>query len=369
MKRLCLIYGTRPEAVKFASLIEEVKQDPDIDAVIINTGQHKSMVKQVHDFFEITPDVELDIFKPGQPIANILASAVEKLQDYFNKSEKFDAVVVQGDTTTTIAAGIAAFYNNIPVVHLEAGMRSGNLWSPFPEEANRKMLTHITSLHLAPSHEGVNNLLKEGISDKDIILTGSTAIDAARIVSESSKKEIPYVKEIEGKKLLLVTTHRRENLGENLESIVAAIKETAKTHDDIVFVVPMHKNPEVRKPYYKYLENLDNVILSEPLDYISFTTIMQEAFIVLTDSGGVQEEAPYFHIPVLLLRDDTERPEAVTAGAIKLIGSDTQKIVDNINLLLTDPKEYNQMAHAVYNEESDGYAAKKSLKAIKEMLK
>ncbi|MFT4186379.1 MAG: UDP-N-acetylglucosamine 2-epimerase (non-hydrolyzing) [Micrococcaceae bacterium] len=367
MKKICLIYGTRPEAIKFAPLIEELKNNSDIEFTVVNTGQHKSMVDQVHEFFGITPDINLDIFYPGQSIADIFSRTVKKLQQYFFSSSKFSAVVVQGDTTTSISAGLTAFYNKIPVVHMEAGLRSNNLWSPFPEEANRKMLSHITSLHLAPTKESKKNLLKENIDDKAITITGNTVIDAARTVSERSNVKIPFQDKLKGKKLILVTTHRRENLGKNLKNIVSALKILAEKHEDVIFVIPMHKNPEVREPYNKSLKNLNNVILCEPVDYITFISLIKQAKLILSDSGGVQEEAPYFNVPVLVLRENTERPEAVEMGTAKLIGSDTNKIIKYVDKLLIDNKAYENMSSAV-NPYGDGYAAKKTVAAIRDML-
>ena len=367
--RVMTVYGTRPEAIKVAPVIRALEESPRLESVTVVTGQHREMLDQVNDIFGITPDHDLDVFAHGQALNVLMAKVFERLDPVLEK-ESPDALVVQGDTSTVAAASLAAFYRKIPVVHIEAGLRSGDIHSPFPEEANRKVTSQVTSVHLAPTPTSKANLLRETVPEKSIVVTGNTVIDA---LLHTVDKELPISDPrlatlvAEGTPLLLVTSHRRENWGGAMEGVGRALRRLALAFPDTTTVLPAHRNPIVREAVLPHLEGLDNVVVTEPLAYGEFTRIMAAASVVLTDSGGVQEEAPSLGKPVLVMRDNTERPEAVSAGTVRLIGTDEQRIVDEVSSLLSDPAAYSEMANAV-NPYGDGHAAARSVAAIEHLL-
>ncbi|MSS00121.1 UDP-N-acetylglucosamine 2-epimerase (non-hydrolyzing) [Arthrobacter sp. BL-252-APC-1A] len=363
------IYGTRPEAIKMAPIVAALQDSASLDHFTAVTGQHRSMLDQVNSLFGIVPDHDLNIFSPGQTLNGILTRTIEGLDKLFSVNRP-DAVVVQGDTTTSTAGAIAAFYHSIPVVHAEAGLRSGDLFSPFPEEANRKITSQIASLHLAPTSTSRANLLKENIPSADIVVTGNTVIDALFMTVD---KKVPFtdpaLEELaaKGEKILLVTTHRRENQGEAMRGVGRALARIADAEPDLMIVVPLHKNPVVRAAVMPAIEGKKNILVVEPLPYGEFTRMLSMSHLVLTDSGGVQEEAPSLGKPVLVMRENTERPEAVVAGTVKLIGTDEDRIVSEVDQLLNDQAHFDSMANAV-NPYGDGKAAARTVAAIEQML-
>ncbi len=363
------IFGTRPEAIKMAPIVLALEASDSLECLVAVTGQHREMLDQVNELFGITPKFDLNILQQGQTLADIMTRTIDGLSQIFADS-KPDAVLVQGDTTTTTAASIAAFYHGIPVIHAEAGLRSGDLFSPFPEEANRKMTSQITSLHLAPTSTSRANLLAEGIAEKDVVVTGNTVIDA---LLTTVGKEIPFTDpQLEdlaasNKNVLLVTTHRRENQGDAMRNIGKALARIADAEPDLVIVLPAHKNPVVREAVLPFIESKANVIITEPLAYGEFTRMLSLAHVVLTDSGGVQEEAPSLGKPVLVMRENTERPEAVVAGTVRLIGTDEDRIVNEVSTLLHDQEAFDAMANAV-NPYGDGKAAERTVAAVAELL-
>lgn len=363
------IYGTRPEAIKMAPIVAALKEAEHFECVVTVTGQHRGMLDQVNDLFGIVPDFDLNILQQRQTLSSIMTKTIDGLDGLFERS-KPDAVIVQGDTTTSTAAAIAAFYRGIPVVHVEAGLRSGDLFSPFPEEANRKITSQIASLHLAPTTTSRDNLLAENVPGASIVVTGNTVIDA---LLETVKKQVSFTDpQLEtlaqtDRKILLVTTHRRENQGDGMRGIGRAIARIADAEPDLIIVLPVHKNPAVREAVLPALEGRSNVLVTEPLAYGEFTRLLSLAHVVLTDSGGVQEEAPSLGKPVLVMRDNTERPEAVGAGTVKLIGTDEERIVVEVDRLLNDAHSLSAMANAV-NPYGDGLAASRSVAAIGHLL-
>lgn len=359
------IYGTRPEAIKVAPVILALKASADLASVAVVTGQHREMLDQVNRLFGLRPNHDLDVFVSGQSL-NALASRMLARLDPVLDREKPDAVLVQGDTTTALAGGLAAFYRGIPVVHLEAGLRSGNLHSPFPEEANRKLISQLAALHLAPTSGARDNVTREGIDPNTVAVTGNTVIDALYHVlaldvgfSDSRLRDL----EASGRPVVLVTVHRRESWGEPLQQIGRALRRIADAFPDHTLVLPLHRNPLVRQGILPHVEHLDNVFAIEPLDYGDFARLMQLARLVVSDSGGVQEEAPSLGKPVLVLRENTERPEAVTAGTVRLVGTAEDRIVDEVSDLLTSADSYAHMANAV-NPYGDGEAAARAVAAI-----
>lgn len=369
MKKVMVIYGTRPEAIKMAPLIKALQASDVLEPVVVSTGQHREMLDQVNEWFGITPDLDLNVFNPGQSLTELAARILDRLPSVLAEA-KPDAVVVQGDTSTVALAAITCFYEQIPVVHLEAGLRSGNILSPFPEEANRRLAGQVTALHLAPTSASKDNLLREAFDPEIITVTGNTVIDAlewtaqhdvdfsdARLAAESAA----------GRPMVLLTTHRRENWGEPMEDIGAAVGELARRFPSHLFVFPAHKNPRVREAVVPQIEGLENVVIVEPLDYPEFVHAQRWAHVILTDSGGVQEEAPSFGKPVLVLRENTERPEAVDAGTVKLIGTSKERIVAETAALLEDDAAYAAMSQAV-NPYGDGRAAERSVAAIAQLL-
>lgn len=363
------VFGTRPEAIKVAPLVRAIEESDVLNSRTLVTAQHREMLDQVNELFGIEPDFDLNIMASGQTLNGIAARVIAEL-DTVLAAEKPDAVLVQGDTTTVMAAAIAAFNRGVPVVHLEAGLRSGNLTSPFPEEANRKLTSQISSLHLAPTPRSLDNLLAEGVSRADVVVTGNTVIDALRIavdldVTPSDPIVADYVAGTGPK--LLVTTHRRENLGSAMESIGDALAELAATRPELTLLLPAHRNPLVRETVLPRVEKYSNVIVTEPLSYGEFTSVMAASDVILTDSGGIQEEAPSLGKPVLVMRTNTERPEAVDAGSVKLVGTEMSSIVSEVSRLFDDSSAYEEMARAV-NPYGDGRAAARSVAAIAELL-
>ena len=369
MHSIMPIFGTRPEAIKMAPIVSALQESPLFRCIVTVTGQHREMLDQVNELFGIVPDHDLNILQQGQSLSAIMTRTIDGLEKLFAATRP-DAVVVQGDTTTSTAAAIAAFYHGIPVVHVEAGLRSGDLLSPFPEEANRKITSQITRLHLAPTSTSRENLLREGISPDDIVVTGNTVIDALLATVD---KQLPFtdprLEELaaSGRQILLVTTHRRENQGESMRSVGRALARIADAEPDLVIVLPAHKNPVVREAVLPAIERKANVLVTEPLAYGEFTRMLSRAHIVLTDSGGVQEEAPSLGKPVLVMRENTERPEALEAGTVKLIGTDEERIVAEVTRLLHDSAHFAAMANAV-NPYGDGKAAARTVAAIEELL-
>lgn len=362
------VYGTRPEAIKVAPVVLGLQADPRFTSVAVVTGQHREMLDQVNDLFGITPDHDLDVFEHGAGLSTIVARVLERL-DPLLVSEAPDAVIVQGDTSTSTAAALAAFHRQIPVVHLEAGLRSGDIDSPFPEEANRQVTTRLAALHLAPTTTSRDNLLREAVDPARVLVTGNTVIDALLTTVD---KQVPFTDpQLEalaasGDRILLVTTHRRENW-DHMGAIGTAVARLARRFPDVQVVLPAHRNPRVREAVLPPLEGLENVTVVEPLAYGEFTRMIALSTVILTDSGGVQEEAPSLGKPVLVLRENTERPEAMEAGTVRLIGTDEQRIVDEVSRLLTDETAYAQMAHAT-NPYGDGHATERTLDAIEALL-
>lgn len=367
--RVMTVYGTRPEAIKVAPLLRGLGEDPRFDPVAVVSGQHREMLDQVNQIFGIVPDVDLDVFAHGQSLNGLMAKVFERLDPVLVEAS-LDALVVQGDTSTVAAAAMAAFYREIPVVHLEAGLRSGDLRSPFPEEANRRVTSQLASLHLAPTATARDNLLRENITVDDVVVTGNTVIDA---LLHTSRQGVPFgdprlvALEEEGRRVLLVTTHRRESWGTAMQGVGRALRVLAERYPDITVVLPVHRNPLVREALLPALDGLSNVLVTEPLAYGEFTRLMAASTVVLTDSGGVQEEAPSLGKPVLVLRSNTERPEAVTAGTVRLIGTQEHDVVRQVSRLLDDPSAYREMAHAV-NPYGDGNATARCVAAIAQLL-
>ncbi|MGO1537193.1 MAG: non-hydrolyzing UDP-N-acetylglucosamine 2-epimerase [Yaniella sp.] len=369
MKTVMIVYGTRPEGIKVAPLIKALEASDQFEPIVVSTGQHREMLDQVNKLFEITPDINLDIFEHGQGLNQIAAKIFDRLDPILEEKDP-DLLLVQGDTSTVTIASLAAFYREIPVVHLEAGLRSGNLLSPFPEEANRKVTSQISSLHLAPTSESRDNLLHDGIASENITITGNTVIDALlHTVDKDVSIETPGLADVlnSGKRIMLVTSHRRENLGEPMKHIGAALARIAEKYPDDAIIFPIHRNPKVRETILPYLEGHENVLVVDPLDYPEFTHTIKAAHIVLTDSGGVQEEAPSLGKPVLVLRENTERPEAVTAGTVRLIGTEEDRIVFEVSKLKDDERAYAAMANAV-NPYGDGHAAERCVAAMAKLL-
>lgn len=361
MKKVALIFGTRPEAIKMAPVYHALKLKNSMDVRVCVTAQHREMLDQVLELFDIEADFDLNLMKPGQDLFDITTGALLGLRDVFNEW-KPDIALVHGDTSTTLAATLTCFYLKIPVAHVEAGLRSGNMMSPWPEEMNRRVTGCMTALHLTPTESSRQNLLRESISSESVHITGNTVIDALNMAvkqlrrpERSTQYESQFSYLNSDKKLILITGHRRENFGRGFEEICTAIAELAR-RTDVEIIYPVHLNPNVREPVQRILKGLSNVHLIEPLDYLPFVYLLDRCYFVLTDSGGIQEEAPSLGKPVLVLRDTTERPEAVTAGTAKLVGTQYEKIVASCSELLDDRAAYHQMARAM-NPYGDGKAA------------
>lgn len=357
--KVCSVFGTRPEAIKMAPLVKELQSREELDAKVLVTAQHREMLDSVLELFDITPDFDLNIMKHGQTITDITTRVLHGVGEIFEQ-ERPDLVLVHGDTTTTFAAALASFYQKIAVGHVEAGLRTGNIYSPYPEEMNRKLTGSLATYHFSPTVMNVENLLRENISKENIVITGNTVIDALLSVTDKPYRfDIDELNEIDEtkQKLLLLTCHRRENWGEPMKQIFEAINELTKKNPDVVVVFPMHKNPSIRELARTYFGSNSSVRLIEPLDYEPFANLMKKSHLILTDSGGIQEEAPALGKPVLVLRTETERPEAVKAGTVKIAGIEKEKIVQLADELLNSQKAYDEMAQAA-NPYGDGTASK-----------
>ena len=383
MKKVMLVFGTRPEAIKMAPLVKEFEKYPnDFQTLVCVTGQHREMLDQVLNLFEIKPHYDLNIMKQGQDLYDVTARVLVGMRDVLKEAQP-DVVLVHGDTTTSTAAALAAFYQQIPVGHVEAGLRTHNIYSPWPEEMNRLITGRIATYHFSPTKLSRQNLLKENVSDDSIIVTGNSVIDALYWVVDKIKNDEALNNELKeildkagydvnrldnGRKLVLITGHRRENFGDGFISMCTAIKDLTNKYPDVDFVYPMHLNPNVRKPIHEVfgedLSNLGNMFFIEPLEYLSFVYLMEKSTIVLTDSGGIQEEAPGLGKPVLVMRDTTERPEALEAGTVKLVGTNYDKIVSEVSALLEDEIYYEKMSKAV-NPYGDGLACGRIVERLK----
>ncbi|RGV55347.1 UDP-N-acetylglucosamine 2-epimerase (non-hydrolyzing) [Bacteroides intestinalis] len=382
MKKVMLVFGTRPEAIKMAPLVKEFqKQSERVETVVCVTGQHREMLDQVLEIFDIKPDYDLNIMKQGQDLYDVTARVLTGMRDVLKEAQP-DVVLVHGDTTTSTASALAAFYQQIPVAHIEAGLRTHNIYSPWPEEMNRLITGRIATYHFSPTPLSRQNLLDEGVKTEQIHVTGNTVIDALYWVVEKIKSNKAMDNELEsvlskagydvnrlnnGKKLVLITGHRRENFGNGFINMCTAINDLTEKYPNVDFVYPMHLNPNVRKPIHEVfgedLSDLGNMFFIEPLEYLSFVYLMEKSTIVLTDSGGIQEEAPGLGKPVLVMRDTTERPEALDAGTVKLVGTDYDKIVSEVSSLIDDETAYEKMSKAV-NPYGDGLACRRIVEII-----
>lgn len=369
MPTIMPIYGTRPEAIKVAPIVKALQADERFTCVVTVTGQHREMLDQVNELFGIVPDHDLNIIQPRQTLNGVFARTLDGL-DAVLEQVRPDAVLVQGDTTTSTAAAVAAFNRQIPVVHAEAGLRSFDIRSPFPEEANRRITSQIAALHLPPTTVSRDNLLREAVAEQDVYVTGNTVIDA---LLEAVRQQVPFedarlaALEASGRRVVLVTTHRRENQGDAMRGVGRALARLAAAHPEVEFVLPAHRNPVVREAILPEIEGRTNVLVTEPLAYGEFTHLLSLATVVLTDSGGVQEEAPSLGKPVLVMRENTERPEAVSAGTVRLIGTDEEVVVAEVTRLLEDEAAYRAMSTAV-NPYGDGKAAERTVSGIAALL-
>lgn len=370
MLKVMTVFGTRPEAIKMAPVVKALEEAPDMEPIVTVTAQHREMLDQVLHLFHIKPDYDLNIMSQGQTLYDVTTRALMGLKDVLEKA-KPDVVLVHGDTTTTFAGALASYYQEIPVGHVEAGLRTGNIYSPFPEEMNRKLTGSIAAYHFAPTDSSEANLLKENVNPKAVYVTGNTVIDALQkvvrpdyVFEEDLLNQLDY----DNHRIILMTTHRRENLGEPLRHVYRAIRQLVEEFDDVEIVFPVHKNPKVRQIVKEELGHVDRIHLIEPLEYEPFTNLMARSYLLLTDSGGVQEEAPALGKPVLVLRNTTERPEAVTAGTVVLVGTDQDKVYEEARLLLADQTAYHKMSNAV-NPYGDGQASRRIIEALRhEML-
>ncbi len=383
MKKIMLVFGTRPEAIKMAPLVKEFQANTDIfETQVCVTGQHREMLDQVLEIFHITPDYDLNIMKQGQDLYDVTTRVLVGMRDVL-KAAQPDIILVHGDTTTSMAAALAAFYQQIPVGHVEAGLRTNNIYSPWPEEMNRQITGRIATYDFAPTLLSRQNLLHEGVDEEKITVTGNTVIDALHLVTRRIKEDAKLNIQLQerlflagydirrltsSRKLVLITGHRRENFGEGFMQICTAIRNLKNKYKNVDFVYPMHLNPNVRKPIHavfgENLNELGNIFFIEPLEYLEFVYLMEHATIVLTDSGGIQEEAPGLGKPVLVMRDTTERPEALEAGTVKLVGTDYNKIIENVSVLLEDKEAYERMSKAT-NPYGDGLASRRIVEKLK----
>ncbi|EPZ8572064.1 MULTISPECIES: non-hydrolyzing UDP-N-acetylglucosamine 2-epimerase [Pseudomonas] len=362
MKKVLCVVGTRPEAIKMAPVILALKNEPWANVRVLATAQHRHMLDQVLNYFSIEPDIDLDIMRPNQTLTILTARLLLDLDDVL-QAEKPDVVLVQGDTTTVMTAALACFYHRIPIGHVEAGLRTLDMQNPFPEEANRVITGRLARWHFAPTESSRQNLLREGISDKDIVVTGNTVIDALLM---TAAKDLELGIEIDpSKRLVLITSHRRENFGEPFRSICRALHTLAKRNLDVQFLYPVHPNPNVKDVAHEMLGNCPNIHLCAPLDYAPFVAAMKRSYLIISDSGGVQEEAPALGKPVLVLRDETERPEAVEQGVVKLVGPNYDRIVEEAQRLLDDESAYGEMARGV-SPYGDGRGAERIVKVLRE---
>ncbi len=368
-KRILIIFGTRPEAIKMAPVVKAFQADDRFETKVCVTAQHRDMLDQVLSLFEIKPEYDLDIMRQNQGLTGITCAILAGLEPILEDFSP-DRILVHGDTSTTFAASLAAYYQKISVSHVEAGLRTHNIYSPWPEEANRKLTGALTDLHFAPTRTARDNLLQENVPEKSIIITGNTVIDALCHVQEAIENNTELRKQLSSrfpfidpqKRIILVTGHRRESFGDGFENICQALKELA-SRDDVQIIYPVHLNPHVREPVNRLLKNVAHIHLIEPQDYLPFVYLMTISHIILTDSGGVQEEAPSLAKPVLVMRDTTERPEAVEAGTVRLVGADKHKIIKNINLLLDNDEEYKKMSFA-HNPYGDGKASQRIVEGV-----
>lgn len=370
MKKILTIFGTRPEAIKLAPLIEALHADPRFLSRVCTTAQHREMLDQVLTLFDIVPDHDLDIMSPGQSLHQITARIIKGLEPIL-EAEKPDLVLVHGDTTTTLAASLAVYYAKIPLGHVEAGLRTGNMYSPWPEEGNRRVASALAQIHFAPTENARNNLLAENIPPESINVTGNTVIDALFSVTARLANDMELKRAMQSqfsflnkkRKLILVTCHRRESFGSGLERICKALLKIAKCNPDIEIVYPTHPNPNVQAPANRFLSGVKNIHLIEPLDYLPFVYLMNRAHLILTDSGGIQEEAPSLGKPVLVLRDTTERPEAIDAGTVKLVGTNMELIVSEVDRLMRNPEAYDAISR-IHNPFGEGKASAQILETI-----
>ncbi len=372
MKKVLLVFGTRPEAIKMAPLALKLQQNiQEFETKVCVTGQHRQMLDQVLELFDLKPDFDLNLMKPGQTLSDITSGVLKGLEQVFEQWMP-DIILVHGDTATTFAASLAGYYHKIKIGHVEAGLRTGDLYSPWPEEANRKLTGVLANYHFAPTKSSYHNLIKENVKSETIIITGNTVIDALLQVKDKVEKNQNLIEKFEqkfdfldrGKKLVLVTGHRRENFGQGFLNICAALVGLAKKYSDIQIVYPVHLNPNVQKPVNEMLSGIDNIFLIDPQDYLPFVYLMNRSYLILTDSGGIQEEAPSLGKPVLVMRDTTERPEAVEAGTVRLVGTDVNTIETAVSELLEDKSLYNAMADA-YNPYGDGTACQQIIDFLK----
>lgn len=364
-QKVLIVFGTRPEAIKMAPLVKAFKKRSEVDCRVCVTAQHRSMLDQVLELFEIKPEWDLDIMQPGQDLTDITARILTGIRPVLKEWEP-NVVLVHGDTTTTLAASLASYYEKIPVGHVEAGLRTGDIYSPWPEEMNRKITGAVATYHFAPTARAEHNLLSEGQYQSTVTVTGNTVIDALfeviNIIKTNSATEsavldtLPFVRE--NRKIVLITGHRRENFGSGFESMCQAIKEMAENNPEVQFVYPVHLNPNVREPVNRILSDQENVLLIEPLEYLPFVYLMSRSYLILTDSGGIQEEAPSLGKPVLVMRDTTERPEAVDAGTVKLVGTNKSVMCNEVQRLLEDKQYYQTMSEA-HNPYGDGKACER----------
>jgi UDP-N-acetylglucosamine 2-epimerase (non-hydrolysing) len=378
VKRVAVFFGTRPEAIKMAPVVKALDEAPDIDAVVVATGQHREMLQQVVDLFQIEVDHSLDVMRTNQTLASLTARLMQAIDALLGEIE-CDFCLTQGDTTTTFVASLAAFYRRIPVCHVEAGLRTGNIYSPFPEEVNRRLVSSIAELHFPPTEISRRNLVREGVPDRTIHVTGNTVVDALQL--EIKQQRDPAIEsEVQGqlaselgegwwrRPYVLVTGHRRENFGRGFDEICQALAQLSDRFPDYDFIYPVHLNPNVQGPVYERLGSRKSVRLMTPQSYRPFVALMRGCRLVLTDSGGIQEEAPSLGKPVLVMRDTTERPEGVDAGTVKLVGADTTRIVNSVSELLTDDAAYSRMSEAV-NPYGDGHASERIVTAVSRFLR
>ena len=361
MYKVMCIFGTRPEAIKMAPVIHAIEQHPQLQGIVCISAQHREMLDSVLETFKIKPDHDLNIMKHGQTLHSITCDILERLTPVL-QDEKPDMILVHGDTTTTFAAALAAFYQQIAIGHVEAGLRTYHKYSPYPEEMNRQLVSRMADLHFAPTATSRDNLLQEHIGEEQIIVTGNTAIDALKL-TECEAYDHEALRWADGHRILLLTAHRRENQGQGLRQIYAAVRTLCKTYPDIRVIYPCHMNPNIRKLAHECLDGCSQVLISEPMEVYDFHNLIRHAYLILSDSGGIQEEAPSLGKPVLVLRDTTERPEGIAAGTLKLVGTDTDSIVRETSILLDDPHAYAAMANAV-NPYGDGRASERITDAL-----
>ena len=363
--KVMTIFGTRPEAIKMAPLVKKMEEYDEIESIVCLTAQHREMLDMVVELFNIKPDYDLNVMAHGQTISDITVKVLKGMEDVLTK-EKPDVVLVHGDTSTTFVGALAAFYQKIKVGHVEAGLRSGNVYSPYPEEMNRKLTSSLASIHFAPTEGNYNNLIKEGIDRENIYITGNTVIDALlSVVKENYKFENELLNKIdyENKRVIVMTCHRRENWGKPMEDIFTGVKELAQENSDVDVIFPVHLNPNIRSLANHIMGDMKNIHLIEPLDYEPFANLLNKSYLILTDSGGIQEEAPALGKPILVMRTETERPEAAEAGTVKVIGVEKEAIKEGVNLLLNDQAEYDKMANAI-NPYGDGSASQRTVEAL-----